>query len=71
MHVTVRKETYHTITIAYRWWGRVVVCRIVIGRADVWWIQHFTLHKLHIHRLRDALPIDVLLVITSHVRDLK
>lgn len=39
-----------SMTNAYRWWGRVVMCRIVIGCVD------------------DALPIDALLVITSHVR---
>jgi hypothetical protein len=60
MCVTVRKEPYGTITIAYKWWGRVVVvCRMVIGRAVVWWILHFTLHN---HRLLPA--IDALLVIT-------
>ena len=56
------------IYIAYRWWGRVVVCCIVIGCINVWWILHFTLHN---HRLRDSLPIDAQLVITGHMRVLK
>ena len=70
MCVTVGKETYHTMTIAYRWWGRVVVCRIVIGRLDAPWMLHFTLDS---HWLRDALLMDAfkLLVVTSHMRILK
>ena len=57
------------ITVAYRWWGRViVVCCIVIVCLDVWWILHFTLHN---RRLRDALPMDVFLVVTSDMRILK
>ena len=65
--VTVRGETYHTATIAYRWWGRVIVCRIVIGCFDVSWMPHFTVHR---HWLRGALLMDIfkLLVITSHMR---
>lgn len=67
--VTVRKEVYRKMTIAYMWWGRVVVCRIVvIGCVDVSWIMRFTLHN---HRLGEALSIDALLVITSHLRVLK
>ena len=68
MRVTVRKETYHTVSIAH--WGRVVVCRIVIGCLDVPWMLHFTMDN---HWLRDALLMDTLklLVITSHMRVLK
>ena len=64
----VRKETYqgHTINIAYRLRGWVaVVCPIVIGRPDVWWII------LRNYRLRDALLIDALLVTTNHMMVLK
>ena len=68
MRVTLRREISQTITIAYRWRGRVIVCRIVIGCVDVWWILHITLHN---HRLGEALSIDALLVITSHLRVLK
>ena len=51
--VSVSKaETHHTIDMAYRWWGRVVVCRIVIGSVDVWWILHFTLHNYISYWLR-------------------
>jgi hypothetical protein len=57
-----------SMIIAYRWWGRVVVCRIVIGCADVWWILQSTVHS---DWLRDALPMNALLVITSHMRVLK
>ena len=72
MRVTVRKKTYHTMTIAYRWWpgwGRVVVCCIVIECLDVPWMLHFTMHSL----LRAALLMDAftLLVITSHMGVLK
>ena len=64
----VSKETYkgHTVNIAYRLRGWVaVVCPIVIGRPDLWWII------LRNYRLRDALLIDVPLVTTSHMRILK
>jgi hypothetical protein len=64
MRVTVRKETYYTITIAYRWWWvRVVVGHIVIRCVDAWWILHFTLQS---HWFRDAFPIDALLIPTSY-----
>ena len=69
MRITVWREIYRAITIAYnRWRGRVIVCRIVIGYIDVWWIVHFTSHN---RRLRDALPMDVFLVVTCHMRILK
>ena len=42
-----------------------VVCPIVIGRPDVWWII------LRNYRLRDALQIDALLVTTNHMMVLK
>ena len=64
----VSKETYkgHTVNIAYRLRGRVVVvCPILIGRPDVRWIT------LRNHRLRDVFQIDVPLVTTSHMRILK
>ena len=69
MRVTVRKETHHTRSIAYRWWGRVVVCCIVIECLDVPWMLHFTMDSL----LRDTLLMDAfkLLVVTSHMRVLK
>ena len=68
--VTVRKEISHTITIAYRWWGRVVVCRIVIGCLYASLMWHFTVHS---HCLRGALQMDAskLLVTTGHMRILK
>ena len=44
---------------------------IVIGCVDVSWILHFTLHG-HVYRwLRDALSMNALLVITSHMTVLK
>ena len=69
-----QSEGKHNITpmnIVYRWWGRMIVCRIVIGCVDVVWILHFTLHNHISHWPRDALPMDVLLVITGHMRVLK
>ena len=69
VRVMVRKEVYRKTIIAYMWWGRVEVCGIVvIGCVDVPWIMRFTLHD---HRLGEALSIDPLLVITSHLRVLK
>jgi hypothetical protein len=62
VRVTIGMETYHTINIAYRRWGRVVVCPIVIGRANVWWwIMHFTLYNYISHwlGLRDAILVDI------------
>jgi hypothetical protein len=61
------------ITIAYRWWGRVVVCRIVIGCAGVWWILHFTLHSHFSHwfKLRDTRWMDIFLVVSSYMRVLE
>ena len=61
------------MTIAYWWWGIVVVCRIVIviGYVDVWWVVHFALHKYIPHWLRVALPMDAFLVVISHMRVLK
>ena len=56
------------MSIAYRWWGRVVVCCVVIGCVEVLLILQFTLHK---HGLRDSLPMDAFLVATSHVKVLK
>ena len=49
----------------------MVVRPIVIGRVDVWWILYFTMHTYITHWLRDALPMDAFLVVTSHMRDLK
>ena len=46
----------------------IVVCCIVIVCLDVWWILHFTLHN---RRSRDALPMDVFLVVTRDMRILK
>jgi hypothetical protein len=54
--------------LGIRWWGRVVVCLIVIGRANVWWILHFTLHNYISHWLRDTLLMDAFLVVTGHIR---
>jgi hypothetical protein len=68
MCVTVRKESYHTINIAYRWWGKVVMCRVVIGHDDVRRVLHLAWHSHISHRLRDALPMVAFLVVTSHVR---
>jgi len=59
------------MNIAYKWWGRVIVSRIVIGCVDAVRILHFTLHSHVSHWLRDAHPMDVLLVITGPVKVLK
>ena len=69
MCVAVRKDAYHTMSIAYRWWGRVVR-HIVIGCVDVWWMPHFTVHS---PGLKDALLIGAfkLLVTNSHMKVLK
>ena len=70
--VTVRKEVYRKMTIAYMWWGRVVVCRIVvIGCVDVWWILHFAFYSYVSHWLRDGLPMDTFLEVASHMRVLE
>lgn len=59
------------MTIAYRWWGRVIVRRIEIGCDHVWWILHFTLHNYISRWLRDALSMDAFLVVACHMRVLK
>ena len=72
--LTVRRVNITSRTIAYySWWGRVIVSCIVIGCVDVSWIVHFTLHwHHHVYRwLRDALPMDTLLVITSYLSHLR
>ena len=57
-----------SMTIIYRWRERMVVCHIVIGRVNVWWVLHFTSHS---HWWRDTLPMDTFQVVTSHIRVLK
>ena len=49
----------------------MIACYIVIGRVDVSWIPHFTLHGHVFHWMRDILPMNALLVITNHLRVLK
>ena len=47
-------------------------CYVVIGCIDVALILHFALKNcISYWRLKDALPMDVLEVITSHMRVLK
>ena len=62
------KPNILSMTIAYRWRGRVVVCPIVIviGCVDVWWVLHFAWHNYISYWWRDAF-----LVVTSHLRVLK
>ena len=60
--------------IAYRWWGWVIVRRrcIVIGCVDVAMVLHFTLKNcISYWRLRAALTMGALEVITCHMRVLK
>ena len=45
----------------------VVACCIVIGCIDVWWMLHFTLHNYISLWLRDALPTDAFLEVTSYM----
>jgi hypothetical protein len=71
LRVIVRKESYHATTTAYRWWRKVVVCRVVIGHDDVRWVLHFARHSHISHWLRDAHLMDAFLVVTSHMRVLK
>ncbi|KAH9043562.1 hypothetical protein EDB83DRAFT_2407741 [Lactarius deliciosus] len=52
-----------------RWWGRVIVCWIVIWCDNVVWILHFILLDHVSQWLRDSfLPMDVLLIITGDMR---
>ena len=64
--VTKGKLNIISRTSAHRWLGRVVLCRIVIGCVDAWWVLHFALYDYISHWLRDALP-----VATGHMRVLK
>ena len=58
------------MNIAYRWWGWVI--DIVIGCVDVAMVKHFTLKScISYWRLRGALTMGVLEVITCHMRVLK
>jgi hypothetical protein len=68
----VRRVTEITsMGITHRWWGKVIVCHIVIGCFDVLWILHFTLYDRISHWLRIDLQVSALLVITSYMRVLR
>ena len=68
VRITVSGETQIiSLTSAYRWCGRVVVCRIVIECVDVWWILHFALHNCVSHWLRDVLSTDAFVVVACHI----
>ena len=70
--VTVKGKFSTTpMDLAHRWWGRVIVCRIVMGCIDAVRIPHLIFHSHVSYWLRDALLMDVLLVITSHIGVLK
>ena len=65
-----REGTLHitSIAITYRGRGRVIVGHVVILCVNLSWMLHIACHS---HRPRDALPMSALLVITSHIRDLR
>ena len=52
------------MTIAYRWWRRVVKYHVVSGCVDVWWILYFALRGYISKQLKDC----SFLVVTSHMR---
>jgi hypothetical protein len=49
--------------------GSVPGCNWV--RLNVWWVLYFTLHSHVLPRLREALPMDVFLIVTSYMRVLE
>ena len=65
------KNIITSTTIAYGRWWRAVICRIVIGCIDVWWILHFAFYSYVSHWLRDGLPMDTFLEVASHMRVLE
>lgn len=52
-------------------WWRVMLSRVVMGFVDAVRILYLTLHGPISYGLRDTVPMEVLLVITRHMWDLK